>query len=90
MWTLAPLDGPVGTLPKLAALGSLECLKDQCGAHDLWDHLGRHVVPMLAMFATTTVAVTVAAGTRCARYGITGPLDAEQLPPGPGTEYSPK
>ena len=38
-----------------------------------------------AVYATTTVVVTVAAGTRCAWYGLTGPLDAEQSPPGPGT-----
>ena len=52
---------------------------------DLWDHLGRRVTPMLAVYATATVVVTVAAGTRCAWYGSTGPLDAEQSPPGPGT-----
>ena len=56
-------------------------------AFDLWDHLGRRVTPMLAVYATATVVVTVAAGTRCAWYGLTGPLDAEQLPPGPGTPY---
>ena len=54
---------------------------------DLWDHLGRRVSPMLAVYATATVVVTVAAGTRCAWYGLTGPLDAEQSPPGPGTGY---
>ena len=54
-------------------------------ASDLWDHLGRRVTPMLAVYATATVVVTVAAGTRCAWYGLTGPLDAEQSPPGPGT-----
>ena len=54
-------------------------------ALDLWDHLGRRVSPMLVVYATTTVVVTVAAGTRCAWYGLTGPLDAEQSPPGPGT-----
>ena len=54
-------------------------------AFDLWDHLGRRVTPMLAVYATATVVVTVAGGTRCAWYGLTGPLDAEQLPPGPGT-----
>ena len=53
-------------------------------AVDLWDHLGRRVSPLLAVYATTTVVVTVAAGTRCAWYGLTGPLDAEQSPPGPG------
>ena len=42
-------------------------------ALDLWDHLGRSVSPMLAVYATTTVVVTVAAGTRCAWYGLTGP-----------------
>ena len=56
-------------------------------AFDLWDRLGRRVTPMLAVYATTTVVVTVAAGTRCAWYGLTGPLDAEQSPPGPGTWY---
>ena len=54
-------------------------------ALDLWDHLGRRVSPMLAVFATANVVVTVAAGTRCAWYGLTGPLDAEQSPPGPWT-----
>ena len=54
-------------------------------ASDVWDHLGRRVTPMLAVYATAAVAVTVAAGTRCAWYGLTGPLDAEQSPPGPGT-----
>ena len=56
-------------------------------AFDLWDHLGCRVTPMLAVYATATVVVTVAAGTRCAWYGLTGPLDAEQSPPGPGTRY---
>ena len=56
-------------------------------ALDLWDHLGRRVSPMLAVYATATVVVTVAAGTRCAWYGLTGPLDAEQSLPGPGTSY---
>ena len=32
-------------------------------ALDLWDHLGRRVTPMLAVYATATVVVTVAAGT---------------------------
>ena len=54
-------------------------------AFDLWDHLGRRVVRMLAVYATATVVVTVAVGTRCAWYGLTGHLDAKQSPPGPGT-----
>ena len=54
-------------------------------AFDLWDHLGRRVAPMLAVYATATVVVTVAAGIRCACYGLAGPLDAEQSPPAPGT-----
>ena len=54
-------------------------------ALDLWDHLGRRVTPMLAVYATATVVVTVAAGIRCALYGLRGPLDGEQSPPGPGT-----
>ena len=52
-------------------------------AFDLWDHFGRRVTPLLAVYATAHVVVTVAARTRCAWYGLTGPLDAEQLPPGP-------
>ena len=54
-------------------------------ALELWDHLGRRVSPMLAVYATATVVVTVAAVTGCAWYGLAGPLDYEQLPPGPGT-----
>ena len=53
-------------------------------ALDLWDHFGRRVTTMLAVYATATVVVTVAAGIRCAWYGLTGSLDAEQSPPGPG------
>ena len=35
-------------------------------AFDLWDHLRRRVTPMLAVDATATVVVTVAANTQCA------------------------
>ena len=52
-------------------------------AFDPWDDLGRRVTPMLSEYATTTLVVTVAAGTRRAWYGLTGPLDAEQSLPGP-------
>ena len=38
-------------------------------AFDLWDHLGGRVTPMSAVYATATVVVTVAAGTRCTWYG---------------------
>ena len=54
-------------------------------AFDLWDHLGCCVTPTLAVYATATVVVTVAAGTRCAWYGLMGLLDAAPSPPGPGT-----
>ena len=54
-------------------------------AFHLWDHLRRLVTPMLVVYDTATVVVTIAAGTRCAWYGLTGPLDAKQSPPGPGT-----
>ena len=47
------------------------------------DHLSCCAMPMLALCATATVVVIVAAGTRCTWYGLTGPLDAEQSPPGP-------
>ena len=55
-------------------------------ASDLCDHLSRRVAPMLGVYATATVVVTLAAGTRCAWYGLTGLLDAEQSPPGPGLD----
>ena len=55
-------------------------------AFDLWDHLGRRVTPMLAVYATATVVVTVAAGTRCAWYGLTGPLDADNHRQDPGLD----
>ena len=75
-WGLSPVGGP------WEAWGSL---MDLCGRSRPVGHLGRSVLPMLAVYATATVVVTVAAGTRCAWYGLTGPLDAEQSPPGPGT-----
>ena len=55
-------------------------------ALDLWDHLGRRVSPMLAVYATATVVVTVAAGTRCAWYVLTGPLDAGNRRQDPGLD----
>ena len=54
-------------------------------ALDPLDQLGRLWKPMLAVYATTTVVVIVAAGIRCAWYALTGPLDAKQSPPGPRT-----
>ena len=54
-------------------------------ASPLWEQLGRRVTPTLAVYATATVVVTVAAGTRCAWCELTGPLDAERSPPGLGT-----
>ena len=41
-------------------------------AFDRWDPLGRRVTPMLAVYATTTVVMTVAAGTQCAWYRVNG------------------
>ena len=38
-------------------------------ALDPWDHLSRCVTPMLSVYATATVVVTAAAGTRCTWYG---------------------
>ena len=54
------------------------------GAVGPWDHLGRRVTPMLAVCATVTVVVTVAAGRRRAWYALTASLDDEQLLPGLG------
>ena len=50
-----------------------------------WDHLSCRVKPTLAVYATATVVVTIAASIRCAWYGLTGPLDAEQWSRGPRT-----
>ena len=50
-------------------------------ALDPWDDLGRCVTPRLAVCATATVVVTIAACTRRAWYGLTGTLDAKQAPP---------
>ena len=75
-WGLSPVGGP------WEAWGSL---MDLCGRSRLVGPPRSRVSPMLAVYATATVVVTVAAGTWCAWYGLTGPLDAEQSPPGPGT-----
>ena len=80
-----PRKDPWGLSPRLRPWEAWGSLMDPVVVSDLWDHLGRRVTPMLAVYATATVVVTVAAGTRCAWYGLTGPLDAEQSPPGPGT-----
>ena len=86
IWTWCARGRTRGDSPLSAGLGKLGvALWILVVALDLWDHLGRRVSPMLAVYATATVVVTVAAGTRCAWYGLTGPLDAEQSPPGPGT-----
>ena len=55
-------------------------------ASDLWDHLGRRVTPKLAVYATATVVVTIAAGTRCAWYELTGFLGAEHRRQDPGLD----
>ena len=55
-------------------------------AFDLWDHLGRRVTPMLAVYATATVVVIVAAGTRCAWCGLPSPLDADNRRQNPGLD----
>ena len=55
-------------------------------AFDLWDHLGRRVAPMLALYATATVVVAVAVGTWCAWYGLTAPLHADNRRQDPGLD----
>ena len=88
IWTWCARGRTRGDSPQSAGLGKLGVARwIFVVALDLWDHLGRRVSPMLAVYATDTVVVTVAAGTQCAWYGLTGPLDAEQSPPGPGTWY---
>ena len=68
-WGLSPVGGP------WEAWGSL---MDLCGRSRPVEPPRHRVTPMLAVYATATVGVTVAAGTRCAWYGLTGPLDAER------------
>ena len=75
-WGLSPVGGP------WEAWGSL---MDLCGRSRLVGPPRSSCVAYVGRYATATVVVTVAAGTRCAWYGLTGPLDAEQSPPGPGT-----
>ena len=79
----APLERPMGTFPHSAALGILG-QPDAVVAVDPRDQLCCRVTPLLAVCATANVVVTVTVGTRCAWYVLTGPLDAEQLPPAPG------
>ena len=60
MWTLLPSEalwtpGPSQRITVVAL--------------DLWDHLKRRVTPILAVYATATVLVTIAAGTWYAWYG---------------------
>ena len=62
--------------PALRPWEAWSSLMDLCGRF-------RPVGPPRSSCATSTVVVTVAASTRCALYGLTGPLDAEQSPPGP-------
>ena len=85
MEMVRPWKDAWGLSPSLRPWETWTDLTDLCGFLDSWDHLRRCVTPMLAAYATATVVVTVAAGTRCAWYGLTGPLDAEPSPPGPGT-----
>ena len=86
IWTWCALGRTLGVPPPVCGLAKPEL---SSGSYvvplDPWDHLGCCVTHMLAVYATATVVVTVAAGTRCAWYGLMGPLDAEQSLPGPGT-----
>ena len=77
-------EHPWGLSPSLRPWEAWGSLMDLCGRFRPVGQSGRRVMPMLAVYATTTVVVTVAAGTRCAWYALTGPLDAKQSPPGPG------
>ena len=82
-----PWKDPWGLSPSLQPWKAWTVLTISVVALDPWDHLGRRVAPMLAVYATATVVVTVAAGTQCAWYGLTGPLDAKKWTPGPGNGY---
>ena len=78
-----PWKEPWGLSPSLRPWEAWTVLTDLCGRSR---PVGPPLLsPMLAVYAPATVVVTVAAGTRCAWYGLTGPLEAEQSPPGPGT-----
>ena len=61
-----PRKDPWGVSPRLRPWEAWGSLWIFVVAFDLWDHLGRRVTPLLAVYATATVVVTVAAGTRCA------------------------
>ena len=80
-----PRKDPWGLSPRLRPWEAWGSLMDLCGRFRPVGPPRSSYEPMFAVYATATVVVTVAAGTRCARYGLTGPLDAEQSPPGPAT-----
>ena len=80
-----PWKAPLGLPPSLRPWEAWAVLTVLCGS-------SRPVGPpqslcdtYLAVYATATVVVTVAAGARCAWYWLTRPFDAEQSPLGPGT-----
>ena len=80
-----PREDPWGISPRLRPWEAWGSLMDLCGRFRPVGPPRGRATPMLDVYDTATVVVTVAAGTRCAWYGLKGPLDAEQLPPGPGT-----
>ena len=86
IWTLCAHGRTLGVSPPVCGLAKPgPSSGSYVVALDPWDHLGCCVTHMLAVYATATVVVTVAAGTRRAWYGLMGPLDAEQSLPGLGT-----
>ena len=80
-----PWKDPWGLSPSLRPSEAWTVVRDVWGRFRPVGPPRSHVTPMLAVYATATVVVTVKAGTRCTCHGLRGPLDAEQSPPGPGT-----
>ena len=76
-----PRKDPWGLSPRLRPWEVWGSLMDLCGRFRPVGPPRSSCDDYVGGVATATVVVTVAAGTRCAWYGLTGPLDAEQSPP---------
>ena len=80
-----PWKDPWGLSPSLRPWEAWTVVTDVSGRFRPVGTTRSRVRPMLAVYATATVVVTVEAGTRCAWHGLTGSLHAEKSLPGPGT-----
>ena len=89
IWTWCELGKTRGDSP---AVSRLEKPGPTCRisvvALEPCDNLGCRVTSMFAVYASAAMDVSVAASSQCAWYPLAGPLDTEQMPPGPGFSTS--